>query len=96
MTDDLSGAAERRKSVLAEGDIQRIEAAFDKRMGTMFEMIGYDISTPKSREEIRKDHEFVRDARKAKAAVITAVLTSVGSGLAWLLYMGAKAVGKAP
>jgi deoxyxylulose-5-phosphate synthase len=96
MTDDLANATDHRKSILSDGDIQRIEAAFDKRIDTLFEMIGYDTSTPKSGEEIRKDHEFVRDARHAKAAVITAILTSVGSGLAWLLYMGAKAAGKTP
>ena len=92
----MSDRPERRTNVLSDADIDRIEKAFDKRVSTLFETIGYDTSTPEARTEIRKDHEFVRDARKAKVTIITGALGAIGSGIAWLIYMGAKAVGKAP
>lgn len=76
---------ERRTSMLSDGDIERIETAFDKRLNALFEMIGYDTSTHESRSNIRQDHEFVRDARKAKGKIITTFFTSMAASAAlWL------------
>lgn len=81
---------ERRRSVLSDQDLESIGTAFDKRLNAMFEVIGYDTTTADTRMEIRKDHEFVRDARRAKGRVIAAFLASVGAGLALLLWSGFK------
>jgi hypothetical protein len=77
---------ERRAAMLSDADIDRIEVAFDKRLNGLFEDIGYDTTPPKSREDIRKDHAFVRDARRAKGKVIGGFLTAMGAGIATLLY----------
>lgn len=87
---------DRRKSSLTEDDFARIGETFDHRLSNLFEVIGYDTSTPDSRAEIRDDHKFVRDARKAKGTILGAIYVAIGSGIASLLYFGAKAVGKAP
>lgn len=72
---------ERRRSVLSDDDFDKIGEAFEKKLNGLFEVIGYDISTPETRTEIRKDHEFVRDSRKAKAIIIGAILTAVGTAI---------------
>lgn len=82
MANDPNAATDRRKSLLSDGDIERVGEVFDRKMQSMFEVIGYDTSTPDSRTEIRKDHEFVRDARKAKAIVIVAMLIAFGGSIA--------------
>lgn len=76
---------ERRGSVLSDTDIERIETAFDRRLAALFEAIGYDTSSPQERNEIRKDHEFVRDTRRAKGKVLTAFVTGIGGSIAlWI------------
>ncbi len=82
---------ERRQSTLTETDFSRIADSFDERMSTLFETIGYDTSTAEARKEIRADHEFVRDTRKAKGVVVYGILLSVGTGIA--VWMGAHFLG---
>lgn len=82
MAADHNLTDDRRKSLLSDHDIERIGEQFDRKMQGMFEVIGYDTTTPDSRSEIRKDHEFVRDARKAKAIVIIGMLTAFGGSIA--------------
>ena len=84
---------ERRMAMLSDADIERIETAFDKQINTLFEKIGYDTTTPDTRKEIRKDHEFVRGARQAKGKVITAFFTGVGGSIALWFW---AAIGKPP
>lgn len=85
--------AERRTSMLTDGDIDRIGDAFDRKMQGMFEMIGYDISAPDSRAAIREDHAFVRDVRKAKGTLIASFITGIGSSIIlWVYYF----LGKTP
>lgn len=83
---------ERRQTVISDADIERISEAFDRKINGLFEMIGYDTSSHDSRGEIRKDHEFVRDARRAKAQVTGALLISIGGGIGLALWAGFKAV----
>jgi hypothetical protein len=87
---------ERRQTTLSDHDLERIGETFDRKMQGLFEVIGYDTSTPESRKEIRSDHEFIREARNAKGRIIGAMYVAIGSGLVGLFYLGAKAVGKAP
>lgn len=86
--------AERRQTVISDSDVERIGErigeAFDQKIERLFEMIGYDTTSAEARGEIRKDHEFVRDARKARAIVMTAILASIGGGVAVALWAGAK------
>lgn len=90
MARETTPGYEQRKSMLTDSDIERIGEAFDRKMQGLFEMIGYDTSTPDSRSEIRKDHEFVRDARQARAVLVTAVMTSIGGAIVLALWAGAK------
>lgn len=78
----MSDQQERRNAVLTDADVARIETAFDKRLNSLFEMIGYDTTTPESRSSIRKDHEFVRSARRAKGKIVAAFLTAIGGSAA--------------
>jgi hypothetical protein len=91
-----NGNGEQRKFALTDHDIERIGATFDRKIQSLFEVIGYDTSTPESRTDIRKDHEFVRGARNARGKVAGAAWASLGTGIAWLLYVAAKSLGKAP
>lgn len=84
------GQVEQRRSILSEGDLDAIGRAFDDRMNSMFEIIGYDISTPESRAEINKDHQMVRDARKAKALILSSFFIGVGAAIASFLGIGVK------
>lgn len=77
----MADRQERRKSVLSDDDVERIGEAFDKKISVLCETIGYDITTPDSRSEIRKDHEFVRDSRKAKGRIVAAILTAMGTAI---------------
>lgn len=84
---------ERRRSALSDEDMDRIGDAFDKRLNNLFEVIGYDTSTPNAREEIRKDHGFVREARRAKGRVIGAFFGSIGAAIAafaWSAFTAGK------
>ena len=79
---------ERRGSALSDNDIERIGEAFDRKMQGLFEVIGYDTSSPETRMEIRKDHEFVRDARRIKGRVILTFFGGLGaSAAAWVYSM---------
>lgn len=82
MADSHAHSPERRKLSLSDNDIERIGEIFDRKMQGMFEVIGYDTSTPESRADIRKDHEMVRDLRRAKTVIILAVLAAVGTSIA--------------
>lgn len=91
MADNPRPSSERRQTIISDNDIERIGEAFDRKIQGLFEMIGYDTSTPDSRGEIRKDHEFVRDARKAKAVALTTFFTAIiGSVAAWVYSVFAK------
>lgn len=81
MSGPVAMTGERRKSVLTDDDLDRIGENFDKRLTNFCEVIGYDVTTPESRSEIRDDHKFVRDARKAKAKIVGAALAAVGTAL---------------
>ena len=76
---------ERRKSLLLESDLDRIGEAFEKRLEVFCERLGYDVSTPESRDAIRTDHKFVRYVRKGALWVIggaaTAYITAAAAGL---------------
>ncbi len=72
---------ERRSGILTDDDIERLSVVLDHRISTFFENIGYDVSTPKSRAEIRDDHGFVRDWRKGAARAKLGALIAVGTGL---------------
>ena len=78
---------ERRKSVLLDSDVDRIGEAFEQRLTSFCERIGYDVSTPESRDEIRTDHKFVRIIRKG-------ILWVLGAGSA--AWIGAAAAGWLP
>lgn len=91
MASDPNAQADRRKAILSDSDIERIGDAFDHKMRGLFEVIGYDTSTPESRSEIRKDHEFVRSARNAKGTAVTAFLGSIAAAIGVWLY---AAIGK--
>ena len=73
---------DRRSGALSEKDLEKIGSVFDKKMDQLFEMIGYDTSTHESRSNIRKDHEFVRWARRAKGRLVGAFLAGVGGSCA--------------
>ena len=74
---------ERRKSLLLESDLDRIGEAFERRLESFCEKLGYDVTTPESRAEIRDDHRFVRVARKGALWVAgTAVVAIAGAAAA--------------
>lgn len=82
---------ERRARTLTDDDIdelmRRIDVAFVRQMET----IGYDVSTPKAREQIRKDHEFGRDLRvgtgRAKVAAAGAAISTFVGGALYMLWL---------
>lgn len=74
---------ERRKSVLLDSDLDRIGEAFDRRLTSFCEKIGYDVTTPESRAAIRDDHSFVRNFRKRAGWIITTIVgAAIVSGVA--------------
>lgn len=75
----MAEESERRRSVLTDQDVERIEAAFDRRQKTLFETIGYDVSTAETRMEIHKDHTFIRAVRRYKNVFVTALVTAAGA-----------------
>ena len=79
---------ERRKSALTDDDLDRIKGAIHETFTQQFtrwaETIGYDVSSPESRSDIRDDHRFVRYLRKGSGWVI---------GIAAAAYIGAAAAG---
>lgn len=79
-------ADERRKSILTEDDVTRIQGAieetFTEQLNRWAETIGYDMSSQESRSEIRDDHRFVRSARKGLLWVIATVFIAVASVVA--------------
>lgn len=91
MAQETRSHSERRQTVISDNDIERIGEAFDRKIQGLFEMIGYDTSNPETRGEIRKDHEFVRDARKAKGVALTTFFTAIiGSLAAWVYSVFVK------
>ena len=74
-------SGERRKSILTDEDVDRIGEVFDRRQSQLFETIGYDISSASARDEIRDDHKFVRDSRRAKGKIVAALLTAMGTAI---------------
>ena len=92
----MTDRAERRAATLSDNDIARIEAAFDRRQNALFEMIGYDTSSPESRSAIRKDHEFVRGVRRAKGKIVTAFLSGVGGSVALWFWNAFNGKGHGP
>jgi hypothetical protein len=73
---------ERRKSVLQDTDFDRIGEAFEQRLASFCEKIGYDVTTPESRSEIRDDHRFVRLLRKAAVGIIAAFVVAIAGAAA--------------
>jgi len=81
---------ERRSSVLTDTDIEKIKNMMVAERIEWAETLGYDVTTPQSRLEIRKDHELVRNLRYAKGKIIGAFLISIGGSLALWLWNAAK------
>ena len=85
---------ERRIATLTEADYERLSKMFDERLDRMAELIGYDVSTHESRDEIRRDHEFTREARKGISAIrsrgMMALVSAIVTGIAWLIWKGFK------
>jgi hypothetical protein len=75
-----------RKPALSESDLDRIGEAFDKRLTSFCEVIGYDVTTPESRSAIRDDHKFVRALRRAAVWLIGVVVVAAAGAAAagWL------------
>jgi hypothetical protein len=77
-------AEERRKSLLTESDFDKIGEQFDQRQTKILELIGYDVTTPESRDAIRTDHKFVRYLRKGTLWVVgvgsAAYITAAAAG----------------
>lgn len=73
---------ERRKSLLQDSDFEKIGEAFEQRLASFCEKIGYDVTTPESRSEIRDDHRFVRLLRKAAVGIIAAMIVAVAGAAA--------------
>lgn len=86
---------ERRASSLSEDDFARIEQTFDKSIFRVFELIGYDVTEPKEREEIREDNRFVRRFRlgsaKAQVTAGLAAVTGFVGAVLWVMWWGIKA-----
>lgn len=84
-----ASGGERRKSVLTDEDITRIKGATHEIFAEQFtrwgESIGYDVTTPDSRDAIRTDHKFVRYLRKGSLWAIgiaaAAFITAAAAGL---------------
>jgi hypothetical protein len=79
-------ADQQERTSLTDSDFDKIGEAFDKRLTSLFEVIGYNVTTPESREEIHKDHTFVRSMRGGiKYLIGTAVVAVAGAAAAaWL------------
>lgn len=80
--------SERELEILADRMVE-------KSLRRVLETIGYDISSPETRKEIRDDHDWVRSWRKGSrtagfAAAGTAITTFIG-GAIWLILAGLKA-----
>lgn len=73
------------------------DAVADKifeRLALQFELLGFAGNDPKSREEIRKDMEFVRSLRKsANAGMNRAVAVVIGLALAGIGVLAALGSG---
>lgn len=78
---------ERRKSVLTDEDLGKIQGAIHETFAQQFtrwcEAIGYDVTTPESRSAIRDDHRFISIMRKSAVWVVaTAVIAIAGAAAA--------------
>lgn len=82
--------AEACRPSLTEADFERIGRVFDKRVHTLFETIGYDVTTPESRARIRDDHTFIRRIRRASGLILTGLFTAIGSGVLYAAVFGVK------
>ena len=87
---------ERRVSVLTESDIEKIAGMIVQERTAWAETLGYDVSTPHSRSEIRKDHELVRDLRRAKGKILGAFFTGFGSSVVLWIWTAFKVIGELP
>lgn len=84
------------RGVLSDYELEAVADRLWEKFSARFENIGYDLSTPTARDQIRKDHEWVREwrtgANKAKAAAVGAGITAfVGGGL-WLMWSALKSI----
>lgn len=80
---------ERRKSVLQDSDLDRIGEAFDQRLTSFCEKIGYDVTTPETRAEIREDHTWVRKWRNRTGWIVATVVgAAIASGVAAAFGVG--------
>lgn len=75
--------------MLSDDDLGRIKGAmtesFEEQFTRWCETIGYDVTTPESRSEIRDDHRAVRLGRKAVVWVMGLI---VAGGVAAAFAMG--------
>jgi hypothetical protein len=83
---------------LTDDQIERIaETAAKKAVGEMFEVFGVDLSTPSTRKEFAEDMNFVRVARvgssRFRSMTITTIWTSFLTGVGYLIWKGAVAMG---
>ena len=87
---------DQRKRVLTNEDVAKIGDAFDERMSSLFETIGYNVNSPDERAKIRADHIWVRDLRtgtdKLKSGAVLSIVTTALAGITYALWTGFKAV----
>jgi hypothetical protein len=85
---------ERRARTLTDEDIDALMRRLDAAWARQMETLGYDVSTPKARELIRKDHEFARDLRvgaaRAKVAAWGAAIGTFVTGALYLFWVTLK------
>jgi hypothetical protein len=97
---------ERRESILTESDFEKIhgmfvtmrseiQATIARDREAWAESLGYDVSSVASRSEIRKDHELVRDIRRAKGKIMGAFFTGFGSSVVLWIWTAFKVMGDA-
>lgn len=86
---------DQRKNVLTDDDFVKIGDAFDERMSTLFETIGYDVGSPQERANIREDHVWIRSIRvgteKLKTGAVLSLVGSAAVALLYALWVGVKA-----
>lgn len=90
----MHGGQEQRRNVLTDNDVERIKNMMVAERTAWAESIGFDVSTPRSRLEIRKDNEFTRNMRRAKNKLITVVFTGIGGSVALWAWIWDNVSGK--
>jgi hypothetical protein len=87
----MTERTERRARTLTDDDIDELMRRIDLAFARQMEAIGYDVTTPKAREQIRKDHEFARDLRlgtaRAKVAAWGAAISTFVGGALYMLWL---------